>query len=105
MKNNALKKTVYIAGPIASRQDTYKEDFAKAEKAGSALGYIVLNPATLPAGMVGEKYMPICLAMVEQVDIVCLLPGWEESPGANLERQFAHYQGKTVTTLEALIGE
>ena len=46
--------------------------------------------------MPGDRYMPICLAMVTAADVVFMLPGWEESPGACLERAYAQYQGKKI---------
>ena len=59
-------------------------------------GFTVLNPAVLPDGLAPEQYMPICMAMLEQAEGIYLLEGWEDSPGARLEWQYALYQGKTV---------
>lgn len=39
---------VFIAGPISSRPDTYREDFAEAEDLLAAQGHVVFNPADLP---------------------------------------------------------
>lgn len=43
-----------------------------------------------------EKYMPICMAMIEQADIVVFLKDWNRSKGALLEHNFAIYQNKAV---------
>lgn len=86
---------VYLAGKIDG-DPNYKEKFRKAAEQLESCGYIVLNPATLPEGMSKEKYMPICLAMLNQADIVMLLSDYEESPGALLELKFADYQNKEI---------
>lgn len=88
-------KSLYIAGPIAGVKN-YKERFAAAQEAAEAYEWAVLNPAALPAGLAKEAYMPICLAMLNAADAVLMLDGWEDSPGAKIERHFALYQGKQV---------
>ena len=67
--------------------------------------YAVLNPATLPDDLPADRYMPICLSMVQAADIICMLPGWSQSRGANIELDFAKYQGKDARILEDLLQE
>lgn len=86
---------IYISGPITGVA-RYWDAFWKAENTLRTKGWIVLNPVQLPAGMPQEKYMPICLSMLQAADAVCLLDGWEASGGAKIEALFARYQGKTV---------
>ena len=86
---------IYIAGKIEG-DPNYKKKFMEAEEELKARGHIVLNPAKLPQGMSKEKYMPICLAMLSQADIVLLLSDYEESPGALLELNYALYQDKQI---------
>ena len=86
---------IYIAGPIKGHAD-YIERFCAAQLDLEARGWIVLNPADLPAGMPAERYMPICLAMLQQADAVYMLQGWEGSDGAGIEYLLAEYQGKEV---------
>lgn len=86
---------VYLAGKIDG-DPNYKEKFRKAAEQLESRGYIVLNPATLPEGMSKEKYMPICLAMLNQADIILLLSDYEESPGARIELNYANYQNKEI---------
>lgn len=86
---------VYIAGPIKGHDD-YILRFARAQERLELSGHIVLNPADLPRGMSPEKYMPICLAMLEQADAIYMLEDWETSEGASLEYMLATYQGKEV---------
>ena len=84
---------VYIAGKIDG-EPNYKEIFAKAEQFLKSRGHIVLNPAILPEGMPYERYMPICMAMLDQADAVYLLNNWTDSRGAMIEMSYAGYQGK-----------
>lgn len=87
---------IYISGAMASRPDTYKEIFDEAEAVFRKYGHIVLNPALLPKGLDHNKYMQICLAMIDAADMVFMLAGWEVSAGARLEKDYAEYQGKWV---------
>lgn len=93
---------VYIAGKMTGLPDKGKAAFEEAENKLHELGFVVLNPSCLPDGMRGDKYMPICLSMVNAADMLVLLPGWESSPGAMLEKSYAQYQNKFVFTLDAL---
>lgn len=87
---------VYISGAMASRPDTYKEIFDEAEAVFRKYGHTVLNPASLPKGLDHDKYMPICLAMIDAADMVFMLAGWEISAGARIERDYAKYHGKEI---------
>lgn len=87
---------IYISGAMAKRPDTYKKEFAKAEKELTDKGYVAVNPAHLPKGLPSNKYMPICLAMVDSCDAIFMMKGWEDSKGACLEKAYAEYQDKLV---------
>lgn len=95
--------SVYIAGKMNGLPDKGRKAFEEAEEKLKAMGFTVLNPACLPDGLPGNRYMPICLTMVNVADALVLLDGWEDSPGARLEKAFAEYQGKTVFTLHDLL--
>ena len=86
---------LYIAGKITGTDD-YKERFQQAEEYLKARGDIVLNPTVLPSNMPKDRYLPICLAMIDQADGLYLLRGYGESEGAKIERRYAEYQGKWV---------
>ena len=96
---------IYIAGPMKGIENANRHTFAEAAERLRNIGYVVLNPAVLPVGMPFDRYMPICLAMVQAADIICMLDGWGRSRGANIELDFAKYQGKDVVTYSWLIGK
>lgn len=90
------RKTVYyIAGPITGIKD-YKKNFANAEVKLKAMGYSVFNPATFPEGMGYKSYIKICKSVIEEVDAVYFLKGWENSTGARIERAHAESLGKVI---------
>ena len=85
---------IYLSGAMASCPKTYKGIFAEAQALLENEGHTVINPATLPQGLAGDKYMPICLAMLDAAEAIYLFNDWEHSPGALLEYSYAVYQGK-----------
>lgn len=88
--------TIYIAGKMTGLPDKGRATFAREADRLRKAGHVVLNPAELPDGMPGDRYMPICLAMVSAADAVYALDNWNRSSGALLEIGYARYQGKPV---------
>ncbi len=87
---------IYLSGAMASCKDTYRQKFAKMQKALEGEGYTVINPAVLPDGLDHKSYMPICLAMLDAADAIYMFNDWYNSNGALLEKAYAEYQGKIV---------
>ena len=86
----------YIAGKMTGLPDKGKAHFDAAAERLRRKGYAVLNPGELPENMPIERYMPICLAMVQAADFVYALDNWEDSRGAKLEIDYAKYQCKPI---------
>lgn len=82
-------KKIYIAGPMTGYSDYNKPAFFGASLSLMDMGYVVLNPATLPEGLEQSEYMDICLAMVRAADAIYLLEGYENSKGALAELAYA----------------
>lgn len=87
---------IYLSGAMASCADTYRQAFYKAQLELEREGHIIINPARLPTGLEHEKYMPICLSMIDGADAIYLFNNWQNSKGALLEKAYAEYQGKDV---------
>ena len=84
---------IYIAGKITGDRK-YRAKFREAAKALEALGHVVLNPATLPAGLTDADYMRIGMAMLDTADQVTFLPDYQESAGAMVEMDYCRRIGK-----------
>lgn len=80
--------TIYIAGPMSGLPGNNYPAFRKAASELRAAGYRVLNPAenrTPDTGTSWEDWLRVSLRQVTHADGVALLPGWENSRGADLE--------------------
>lgn len=94
----------YLSGPITGTDD-YIERFAEAENKLTAQGYRVINPAkmlaSLPEGFAHEDYMTICMGLLTACNAICMLDGWETSPGANREYGYALARGMQTISLNS----
>lgn len=94
-------KRIYIAGKMTGLPDNGYPAFHTAAWALRARGYEVENPAENPEPPCKSwlAYMRMAVAQVATVDAIVLLPGWEDSRGAKVERQLAEGLGLPVLTL------
>ncbi len=90
---------IYIAGRITGNPH-YKAQFKATADLLQESGHTVLNPAELPEGMKPADYMRICFAMLESADVVFMQLGWDASPGARLEHDYAKYIGKNIIVVD-----
>ena len=96
------KRTLYLAGKITG-DPYYFTKFYNAQKKLEEGGFIVVNPALLPAeGFTWEAYMRMSGAMLAECAEVCFLPDWKESKGAKYEFGEAMAQNKQFSS--SLIG-
>lgn len=92
---------LYIAGPMTGLPEHNVPAFNRAEQVLKSLGFRVLNPARHEgrcADWVG--YMRLGLKDVCDSDGVALLPGWQNSQGANLEKATAEALQLPVRPIE-----
>jgi hypothetical protein len=80
---------VYLSGPITGIE-AYKDVFALYAHAVSALGHEVVDPSAVSiSDWTWADYMQHDLCLLKGCDAICLLPGWERSRGARIERSYA----------------
>lgn len=94
---------IYISGPISGYDtEERKAAFAAAEnELKGMLKCVVVNPMKdQPEGWTWEEYMERDLELVETCDLMVMLPGWEASRGAVIERRRAEELGMVAVELE-----
>ncbi|EBA8053462.1 DUF4406 domain-containing protein [Salmonella enterica] len=90
MNNQSDKKTVvFICGPMTGYENYNRDAFMRKEMELISRGATVLNPAMLPDGLEHGQYLTITRGMIRVSDVICQLPGWENSEGAKREVVYA----------------
>lgn len=86
---------IYIAGPMTGLPQSNYPAFHAAAAQLRQQGYEVLNPAENEPPACGSwtGWMRLAVTQLAQCDGVCLLAGWKESRGAQLEYQLARGLG------------
>ena len=97
-------KRVYIAGPMTGLPELNFPAFHAAAARLRRLGLEVVNPAEINAGTTlgWADCMRADIAQLVTCDSIALLPGWEKSRGASLERHIAETLGMRVVLAELL---
>lgn len=108
---------LYVSGPVTSKPVDGWLAFASARNALASVGYQVLDPNDLvPSVLSHEEAMLMCINTLTDymwrdnrpkpwLDGLALLPGWEQSEGARLEKAVAEACGITVKTVDEWIKE
>ena len=78
-------RSCYLSGPMTGIEDGNAPAFNRAAADLTSRGWRVFNPADQGFGGSYNEYMAEDLKQVCLADAVIVLPGWEESKGANLE--------------------
>lgn len=96
-----------MSGPITGVWN-YRDRFRRAKEQLEAEGYDdIINPAELCEVLpdkhtTWEGYMAICLDLLQMADVLVLLPGWEESRGAQRELGYALAKDMIVLEFESM---
>jgi len=97
------KLRIYIAGPCTGIPNENRPAFLAGELQLRGLGFDVVNPTTLAGHGAHDQswasFMKVDLPALCTCEAVALLPGWEASKGANLERHNALTLGMDVRLL------
>lgn len=91
-------KRIYVAGPMTGLPDLNFPAFHAEAARLRALGFTVVNPAEVnpDPSTPWTECMFSDLKELTECDGIVMLPGWEKSPGAQIERLWAMRTGKAV---------
>ncbi len=99
IKRRERMRRIYISGGISGIPD-HREHFMEAQKKLEAMGFSVINPASINAQMPSdttyEEYMMLAFTFLDMVDHIYMLKGWEKSCGANREYGYARAMDKII---------
>lgn len=90
---------VYLSGPMTGIPENNFPAFHDAAEYLRALGYEVVSPAEIQEAGSWELCLRADLRELCTCDSIALMPGWENSKGANLELHVAHRLGMEVIHL------
>ena len=89
---------IYLSGPITGVPD-YQDKFGRAACGLEIQGHTVIDPSVETEGLTPWDYILISVARMRATDAIFMLPGWERSKGAQIERAIAEYVGMEVIEL------
>ena len=106
-------RRVYLSGPMTGIKDWNRDEFNRAERAiRSYGGVVVYNPTSRTDGFnlrgyshaecMRESIRSLC-SIFNRFHVLVLLPGWENSAGAKVERTVAEACGIEVCDLEDVV--
>lgn len=104
---------LYISGPVTGIEHDNAEAFIEAQERLEAAGHTATVPhAFIAPGVSWGMAMAVCINRLTVNDGalmlyegMALLPGWEQSEGARLEKAVAEACGMTVKTVDEWLEE
>lgn len=104
---------VYLSGKITGLpKEQYTLTFAKAEQFYKGCGYTVINPVKLGETLLRQKldatyedFMKVDLIALKNCTHIALLEGWEDSKGAQKEKQEAEKLGLEIMYFKEIGGK
>ena len=93
---------IYLAGPMKGIPDHNYPAFHEAAKRLRDYGLEVVSPAewATDKSRSWDFYMRVNIPLLCECDGIALLPGWQQSEGATLERHIARKLGMPALYLE-----
>lgn len=98
-----MLKRVYISGPITGMPSLNKDAFDGYADRLAQEGTAFFNPHTISAPsdplegqLLWQYYMRACVKQIPDCTEIHLLPGWEDSSGAQWEKDIAEMLGLKV---------
>ncbi|ACC71080.1 DUF4406 domain-containing protein [Paraburkholderia phymatum] len=97
---------LYLSGPMTGLPDLNKPAFHAEAARLEALGFEVENPALVDLGPFATwlDYMRVDIKLAVDCDGIAMLPGWEQSRGAPIERNLLRDLGLPVYRASTIIG-
>lgn len=96
-------KKIYISGQISGLPyDEVVAKFKEAEERLQAQGYETVNPLNngIPYNAPWEMHVAKDVELLMGCDTIYLLPDWQQSKGATLEKKIAEFTGKNINYQE-----
>ncbi len=98
---------VYISGPMTGKPGYNYDEFARCAGLVRDAGHEPLNPATNfkgatthPAGR--SAFMREDFKMILEADAIAVMPGWQDSPGADVEVRMCRELGLPVLDIDTM---
>lgn len=92
-------QAIYLSGPMTGLPNFNYPAFHEAAACLRRQGYRVYNPAEYEHDgefPLRQAFSEFCNFITNEADAIVMLPGWESSKGANLERDLAEICGLEI---------
>lgn len=100
---------IYISGPMTGIENHNREEFQKYEDLIRSKGFRnVINPHKIHSeyqtkNFTWEQFLRSDIKVLMDCDLVVLIPGWENSKGAQLENHVAYNTGIKIIHIDKFL--